>query len=69
MSWISTNDELPSEAEHVLVFDEHEGICRGYLYNDHWSHYPMGSFASDACLFNVMFWMPLPELPDTVGLA
>lgn len=61
--WIKCSDRLPTDFEHVLVFDETEGICRGYVWNDSWSHHPLGSYAGDGCLFHVTHWMPLPEVP------
>ena len=61
--WIKCTERLPEDGVHVLVYDKTEGICRGYLQMDCWNHYPMGSYASDACLFSVTHWMPLPNLP------
>jgi hypothetical protein len=63
MSWISVKDKLPKENEHVIVFDNTEGICRGYIRYGSWQHYPIGSYAGDGCLFDVTHWMPLPSPP------
>lgn len=68
-TWVSVKDEKPliddktKLSEHVLVYDNDVGICRGYLYFDSWQHYPLGSFAGDGCLFEVTHWMPLPKPP------
>lgn len=62
--WISVKDKLPPQEDHVLVFDETEGICCGYLRDDDWAHYPMGDYGSGACLFHVTHWMPLPKSPE-----
>ncbi len=63
MEWVSVKDVLPVDHEHVLVFDKREGICRAYIYLNSWSHYPIGSYATDGCLFDVSHWTPLPEPP------
>jgi len=61
--WISVTDRLPEDDTHVLVYDTKEGMCRGYIYLQSWSHWPLGSFAGDGCLFCVTHWQPLPEPP------
>lgn len=62
--WRDVKDP-PPDHEHVLVFDTQEGICRGYVWGKDWTHYPLGSYASDGCLFHVTHWMPLPKPPET----
>lgn len=61
--WKSVDDELPDEFEKVLVYDETEGVCRGYIYCNQWQHDPIGSYASDGCLFHVTHWAKLPKGP------
>lgn len=62
--WISVKSHKPKDHEHVLVFDTKEGVCCGYIYEGNWSHYPIGSFAGDGCLFNVTHWQCLPQPPE-----
>ncbi len=62
--WISIKEKLPQDHENVLVFDKTEGVCRGYTYLGSWSHWPLGSFAGDGCLFDVTHWAILPLPPQ-----
>jgi hypothetical protein len=64
--WISVDDKLPKEGEHVLVYFKYlldNGICVGYHYKSEWSHWPLGGFAGDSCIFNITHWMTLPKNP------
>ncbi len=63
MKWVSVKDGLPKEDEHVLVSGE-DGVFRAYLYSDSWTCYPLGSYASDGCVFGITHWMPLPDAPQ-----
>ncbi len=66
MIWIKNTESLPRENEHVLVYDKGEGVCKGCWSGspDNWSHYPVGSYASDSCLYYVTHWTPLPKSPE-----
>ena len=61
--WISVKDRLPEKMKRVLVYDDHEGICKGYRSEDYWSFEPCGDYALDSLLYRVTHWMPLPESP------
>lgn len=63
MKWISVKEGLPKEEIHVLLYDESEEICVGYLRSDYFNHHPMGDYASCALLYHITHWMPLPEKP------
>ena len=60
--WISVNDKLPKEYVRVLISCD-EGICTGKLSYGRWQCDPIGSYASDGCVFDVTHWMPLPNPP------
>lgn len=63
LNWKCAIDNPPDEGEHVLVYDEAEGICRGFLREGQWNHYPLSCNGSDACLFYVTHWVKLPNGP------
>ncbi len=64
--WISVKNRFPKDEVHVLLYDKDEGICVGYVRNNYWQHHPIGSYASDACLFHVTYWIPLPDPPRDI---
>jgi len=65
--WINVKDRLPDPDEHVLVFNNDEGVFRAYRdsHNEYpsWQCYPIGSYAGDGCVFGITHWMPLPQPP------
>lgn len=63
LNWIKCSDRIPEERVHVLLFDNSEGFCVGYIYLGYWTHHPIGSYATDGCLFDVTHWMTLPKNP------
>ena len=58
--WISCADRMPEEDKRVLIVCD-EGICSGKYSTEQWQCDPIGSYASDGCVFDVTHWMPLPE--------
>lgn len=68
MKWIKCSEELPPFDKHVLLFsrDTHNrGIFVGYRHIDGFSFqcYPIGSYASDGLVLNIICWRDLPEPP------
>ena len=54
--WISVKDQLPDDADLVLVYSERSGVRTDYYYNDEWEYY-------DRNQIEITHWMPLPEPP------
>lgn len=64
MEWINILISEPQIEKHVLLYDENEKICVGYKSNfGGYNHHPLGDFASGAPLFEVKYWMELPNEP------
>lgn len=62
MEWISVNDRLPEEGEHVIACDKEKAVCEAMLSVDGkfcWSVF-WGDWGD---LMDVTHWMPLPEPP------
>lgn len=67
MEWISVEDRLPQNFEHVLAYAiENEDFpfldarfFEASHYNGRWTE------CVDTCLIDVTHWMPLPEPPNT----
>jgi hypothetical protein len=67
--WISVKDKLPEVDELVLLYNNDEGVFRGYRGNEHpthiyWACSPTGSYAGDGSVHDITHWMPLPEGPN-----
>lgn len=65
--WIDLKDKFPEKEKHVLVCFMDvttPKICVASYDGLGWNHWPIGSFAGDGCIFDVTYWMPLPEPPE-----
>lgn len=62
MQWIDVKDKLPLDNERVII-SCNEGICTARLLDEYWQMDPIGSYATDGCIFDITHWMPLPEPP------
>lgn len=60
--WIKIEDRLPTENEKVLV-NGYDGVFRARLSYGSWQCDPIGSYASDGCVYGITHWMPLPQPP------
>lgn len=60
MEWISVNDRLPERNEYVLVSTPYcKYICDVALFNG----VAWYSCEKSDYMFNIVYWMPLPEPP------
>lgn len=60
--WINVKDKMPEENKRVII-SCNEGVCAGKYSRQSWQCDPIGSYASDGCVYYVTHWMPLPLTP------
>lgn len=58
--WVSVDDRLPADGEHVLVCDDFGCVGTGYAYMGKWHIDGVSQFGA---IPRVKYWMPMPEEP------